>query len=760
MLRSRWPATAGLTLIVAVVSAVVLTFAAGARRTSSAPDRYTAAVGGAFDGLIFQDHGRPRTAEIAALPGALSAQSLTFVFGAFTTEGHADVDAIAFAGSYDANGRRLISGRAPADTAEFVASRSFVENNHAFFGDTFNLVTLTQEQADATGFDTPDPGGPRLRATLVGIVDGPSALDDPSAIAIFPLSLLDDPHIGVSATLTSVGLAPGVDLDAFRTQLDSLPESSVFSLQPAEVVSSSVRKAVKAQALGLWALAGVAALAAVAAIGQLITRHVRLSPDERERLAAIGFDDAQLLSESMGRAAVPILTGTLLGIGGATLASGIFPMGFVRRVEPDVGLRFETTVLILGVVALLGALMLWTLAALLLARWASRRARRPSAVIEAIASRSGASTASTGLRFAFTRRERDGGSMRTVVIGLLLTVGALVGAVTFAASLDRLVSEPARFGNNYDLQFGNGSESVSTELRKGLDGDADVAGLMLYAPGQARVGPATLRLVGMELVRGDIAPKVLSGRLPAGKDEIGLGRLAAHALGVGVGDDVSLDGETVTRKFHVTGLVVVPGIGLNDGIGQDAILTMAGLAQLDPAATANTAVVTLRHGAAADTADRLSTLTGVAASRPSYPSAIINVARIRSIPFVLAAFLGALALLTVVHVMLTSVQSRRKDVAILRSIGADGGWIARAVYWQATTFTLLPVAIGIPLGLIVGRTVFASFADSIGALNDPSIPVLLLTLVGCGLVVLAAAVAAVPAHRANRLAPARLLQTE
>src|SRR5258706_609371 len=424
MLRSRWPATAGLVLIVAVVSAVVLTFAAGARRTSSAPDRYTAAIGGAFDGLIYQDHGRPRTAEIAALPGASSAVSITFVFGGLT-KGNADVDALVFAGTYDANGRRLVSGRAPASRNEFVASRSFGEETHASFGDTFDLVTLTQEQADATGFDTPNPGGPRLSATFVGIVDGPSALDDPSAITIFPLSLLDDPHVGVSATLTSVGFAPGVDLDTFRTRLDSLPDSAVFSLQPAEVVSSSVRKAVKAQALGLWALAGVAALAAVA---------------------------------------------------------------------------------------------------------------------EAIATRCGGSTASTGLRFAFTRRERDGGSMRTVVIGLLLTVGALVGAITFAASLDRLVSQPARYGTNYDLQFGNGSESVSPKLRESLDADADVAGLMLYAPGQARVGPVTLRLVGMDLVRGDIAPKVLSGRLPTGRDELALGRLAAGAFGVGVGAEPSLDG--------------------------------------------------------------------------------------------------------------------------------------------------------------------------------------------------------------------------
>ena len=173
MLRSHWPATAGLTLIVAVVSAVVLTFAAGARRTSSAPDRFTAAVGGQFDGLIYQDHGRPRTTEIAALPGASSAASITFVFGGLA-KGNADVDALVFAGTYDANGRRLVSGRAPrTDSDEFVASRSFIEETNASIGDTFDLVTLTQEQADSSGFDTPNPGGPRLRGVLVGVVDGP-----------------------------------------------------------------------------------------------------------------------------------------------------------------------------------------------------------------------------------------------------------------------------------------------------------------------------------------------------------------------------------------------------------------------------------------------------------------------------------------------------------------------------------------------------------------------------------------------------------
>lgn len=47
-------------------------------------------------------------------------------------------------------------------------------------------------------------------------------------------------------------------------------------------------------------------------------------------------------------------------------------------------------------------------------------------------------------------------------------------------------------------------------------------------------------------------------------------------------------------------------------------------------------------------------------------------ARIRSIPFLLAGLVALLAVLTVVHVMLTSVRNRRRDVAVLRALGADG----------------------------------------------------------------------------------------
>ncbi|MEA3184721.1 MAG: hypothetical protein QOJ74_1198, partial [Ilumatobacteraceae bacterium] len=104
-MRERWPTSIALCLVVAAVFGVVLAFAAGAERTSTVADRYTAARGGGFDGLIYQQEGRPRTAEVAALPGAASVDSATFIFGAMFAPGTTNnVDATMFAGSYRATG--------------------------------------------------------------------------------------------------------------------------------------------------------------------------------------------------------------------------------------------------------------------------------------------------------------------------------------------------------------------------------------------------------------------------------------------------------------------------------------------------------------------------------------------------------------------------------------------------------------------------------------------------------------------------------
>lgn len=93
-------------------------------------------------------------------------------------------------------------------------------------------------------------------------------------------------------------------------------------------------------------------------------------------------------------------------------------------------------------------------------------------------------------------------------------------------------------------------------------------------------------------------------------------------------------------------------------------------------------------------------------------------------------------------------------------MGADRAWITRVIHWQATVFSLVPLVLGVPIGLVAGRLVFRAFAYSVGTVPDASVPYVILTAVIVGLVVLANAAAAVPAWRARRQAPALFLNPE
>ena len=761
VLRRRLAATLGVTLIVTLVCGVVIAFAAGAKRTSTAPDRYTTDFGGVADARIIQDdRGKPLDRQVAALPGVESVDSMSFVFGGLSDAGGNNLDfSLVFAGSFRPGGVRLVDGRAadPANEHEFVATRNFVGRTHLKIGDALNLVTLTPDQA-LNGFNLSDPRGPRLSITMVGIVDGASQLDDSTPIVVISPALLGE-NIGLSETLMDVDLRPGVDLAKLRAEMDGAPNLAALSVEPGALISQPVRHAVQAQARGLWILTAVAAIAAIAVLGQVMTRQVRPTQEERERLSAIGFTRSQILADAIVRGAIPITIGSLLGAVVAVLGSDQFPFGFVRVLEPRPGIRVDWISMLAGAALFIVALTLWTLAALA-ASGRTNRAVRLSPLVEALATRSASATAGIGMRLAFTRRPRERGSVRGSVVGVLLSVAGVVAAITFGVSLDRLVHQPFRYGSNYDASVGdNGAATLANGLVDRLDANPDVTSLMLFAGSQARAGDRTIPMLGLEAVRGQGQPIMLEGRLPASDDEIAFGRLTAADIGVQVGDAVELAGPTQSQVFRVTGLAVVPGLGANDGLGSGGIVTMRGLARIDAKALVTSAVVNLRVGLE----KFFSSIPEFAdlPPNPAYkPTAIVNASRIRAIPFVLAAVLAALALVTVGHVLLTSMRSRRRDLAILRSLGADRSWITRAVHWQATVLTALPVVVGIPVGIVIGRLIFVAFADSMGAVHDAAIPLLRLAVGAVAVVVMANGVASMVSHRTRRREPALLLQGE
>lgn len=73
---------------------------------------------------------------------------------------------------------------------------------------------------------------------------------------------------------------------------------------------------------------------------------------------------------------------------------------------------------------------------------------------------------------------------------------------------------------------------------------------------------------------------------------------------------------------------------------------------------------------------------------------------------------------------------------------------------------LLPLAIGVPLGLIAGRTAFRAFADSISTVDDAAVPIAA-CLAGAAIgLVLANVIGALTARRVRHLALATELRPE
>ena len=761
-LRSRWAGIVVLSLLVAVVTAAVVTFAAGAQRTASAPTRYAHALGDGFDAAVTQEHGgRPRTDEVRSLPSVAGVDAYTFVFGGLLDDhGEPRTDALVFAGSPVGSGR-VVDGRAasPEAEGEFVANPELVRALGAALGDHVQLVTFTQEQGDNGAFGVAAPAGPSLTGTLVGVVDGPQGIEDQTPLAIFSPKLLERPEIGVSLTMMSVRLADGTSLDDLRAELDTLPGSNDLSVEPYTLISTDLRRAVTTQGRALWILAVVAGIAAVAALGQVVSRQTRLSPPERERLGTIGFTDRQALFESTVRSAVPIVIGCLLGAGLAISLSRLFPTGFVRQMEPTPGVLVQWGTFLAVVGALLVGLLVWATTATAISI-AEARSVRPSPAVDAVATRTASPSSGVGVRFAFTRARGERGSVWGALAGVALAVCGLTAALTFGASLARLIDQPFRYGGNYDVALGDsGGDQIDPELARRLRADDNVTSLMFYADGVARSGRTTVPLSGLEAARGTGTPVVLSGRLPAGDDEIALGRRAARELKVSRGDEVTLTGPTGRQQYRVTGLVVVQGLGRNEGVGEGGVVTLPGLSRVDATAAVTSAVVTFRNRSEAIQAYH--DLFPPDAGPPDryVPAPITSVQRVRGIPFVLAGVLAVLAAMTVGQGLLGSVRARRRDLAVLSSLGADRSFVSRAVHSQATAFTLVPMFLAVPAGFVLGRAIFSAYADGIGAVDDAAFPALALLMAGAGLLALANVVVVLPWSRGRQL-PSAMLRAE
>ena len=127
---------------------------------------------------------------------------------------------------------------------------------------------------------------------------------------------------------------------------------------------------------------------------------------------------------------------------------------------------------------------------------------------------------------------------------------------------------------------------------------------------------------------------------------------------------------------------------------------------------------------------------------PHPHSEVRNVQRVGNLPGLLAVVVALLAVGTVAHALVSSVRRRRRDVAILKTLGFVRAQVSAVVVWQATTFALVRVLVGLPLGIAAGRWAWRLTAEQLGVASPPVSPPLPMLAIAAGTVVAANLIAA------------------
>ena len=196
-------------------------------------------------------------------------------------------------------------------------------------------------------------------------------------------------------------------------------------------------------------------------------------------------------------------------------------------------------------------------------------------------------------------------------------------------------------------------------------------------------------------------------------------------------------------------------------LGQAAIVTTTALRSLKTEEVTNVFLVRFAPGI-----DRAAALRRLRVDFPGTvlsavrPPDIENIQRVDRMPGLLAALFAFIALLIVGNMLVSSVRRRRRDLAILRTMGFVRRQVSATVIWQATMIAVVAVVIGIPIGVVLGRANWNLVTDQFGLGNVAIIPGVRLFLFALVTVVAINLIAIVPGLLATRTSPATILHAE
>jgi len=544
-------------------------------------------------------------------------------------------------------------------------------------------------------------------------------------------------------------------------------------------------RAIRPVSIALGVFGGLAALALLFVALQVTGRQIRRHADETALFRALGASPAMTIADGCGGVIGSVLIGSLLAAAVSVALSPLFPLGPVRPVYPvgvavdsaTLGLGFVALALVLSGIALLQAYRL----DLRLRRRAGRVASHPSAGTRLAAAFGLPVSAVTGVRFAVDPGDRDPVPVRSAILGATLAVVVVLSIVVFSTSLNNLVTHPSLYGWNWDYAllsgFAGDEDLPAHQSATLLARDHDVTAVSGIYFAKAKIDGMLFPIIGAS-PRAAVAPPVLNGHGLQEPNQIVLGGETMALLGKHVGDQVDLSGAPgKSIRLTIVGTATFPAL-VGPGMGVGAIIDY----RLIPPAIRNTqgsavpgpnAYLVRTKGPPAQAFRSLELITQTINS-PSSPSPgsaggvitalrpeeIVDSHSIVAIPALLGSSLAVGAALALTTTLVASVRRRRRDLAVLKTLGLAGRQLAAIVAWQSSITVVIGTIIGVPLGLVLGRVLWTSFAGAIHAVPVTSVSWEYVAGIAVGAVLLANLVAAIPARIAARTPTAVLLRAE
>ena len=262
-----------------------------------------------------------------------------------------------------------------------------------------------------------------------------------------------------------------------------------------------------------------------------------------------------------------------------------------------------------------------------------------------------------------------------------------------------------------------------------------------------------------------------------------LGAKTMRQVGARVGSTVrvalsgssSAGGATKVRSFRVVGTTVLPPDFNGAALGTGAVFTLDGLvgpvcpsdarnpACLSALLVADSGAFLVRATPGPQGTAALAALSRDYPSQvnfPHPPTDLVNFGEAVNFPLLFGLIVVLFGVATLLHMLVSSLNRRRQEMGLLKSLGFVRRQIALSVSWQTTTVAAFGIMLGVPLGIAAGRLVWNAFASNLGVGTSPVVTASTIAVVALGALVVANLLAVVPAYAGPRSRPASLLRVE